>query len=58
MLGKAELNLHTLIWARAFPLSTPEGRLKCPLRGSRKVAVIFDVPREPVAMRIAEMPSR
>jgi hypothetical protein len=59
-LGRAELDLHTLIWTRgsAFPLSSLEGRLKCPLCGSRKVAVIFDVPSEPAAMRIAGMPSR
>jgi hypothetical protein len=58
-LGKAELDLHTLIWTRAsaFPISSPESRLKCPLCGSRKVAVIFDVPSEPAAMRIAGMPS-
>ena len=58
-LGKAELDLHTLIWTRggAFPISSLESRLKCPLCGSRKVAVVFDVPRVPVGMRIAGMPS-
>jgi len=31
-LGKAELDLHTLIWTRggAFPLTSLEARLKCP----------------------------
>ena len=33
------------------------GSLKCPLCGSRKVSVVFDVPSEPAAMRIAGMPS-
>ena len=58
-LGKAELDLHTLIWTRgsAFPITSLEARLKCPMCGSRKVSVIFDVPSEPAAMRIAGMPS-
>jgi hypothetical protein len=53
-LGKAELDLHTLIWTRgrAFPLTSPEARLECPICGSRRVSVIFDVPSEPAAMRI------
>jgi hypothetical protein len=42
----------------AFPLTSLEARLKCPMCGSRKVSVIFDVPSEPAAMRIAGMPSR
>jgi hypothetical protein len=56
-LGKGELDLRTLIWTRgaAFPISSIESRLKCPLCGSRRVAVIFDVPTEPVAKRIAGM---
>jgi hypothetical protein len=59
-LGKAELDWHSLIWTRgaAFPLASLESRLKCPLCGSRRVAVVFDVPSEPAAMRIAGMPSR
>jgi hypothetical protein len=54
-LGKGELDLRTLIWTRgaAFPISSLESRLKCPLCGSRRVAVIFDVPTEPVAKRVA-----
>jgi hypothetical protein len=55
-LGKAELDLHTLIWTRgaAFPLSSLESRLKCPLCGSRRVAVIFDVPTSPPQCRSQE----
>jgi hypothetical protein len=55
-LGKAELDLHTLIWTRgtAFSLTSLEARLKCPMCGSRKVAVIFDVPSEPAACGLLE----
>jgi hypothetical protein len=58
-LGKAEVDLHTLIWTRgtAFPITSLEARLNCPMCGSRKVSVIFDVPSVPAAMRIAGMPS-
>lgn len=44
-----ELDLATLVWTRgaAFPLSMLDGRLKCPRCGSRRVAVVFDVSREP-----------
>jgi hypothetical protein len=58
-LGKGELDLHTLIWTRgsAFQITSLEARLKCPMCGSRKVSVIFDVPSEPAAMQIAGMPS-
>jgi hypothetical protein len=41
-----------------FPLTSLKARLKCPMCGSRKVSVIFDLPSEPAAMRIAGMPSR
>jgi hypothetical protein len=59
-LGKAEIDLHTLDWTRgaAFPVTSPENRLKYPLCGSRRVSIIFDLPREPNTMRIAGMPSR
>jgi formate dehydrogenase maturation protein FdhE len=42
VLGKAELDLNTLVWTRgaAFPIAGLESRLKCPLCGSRPVAVI------------------
>jgi hypothetical protein len=58
-LGRAELDLHMLIWTRGggFPITSLEARLKCPMCGSRKVSVIFDVPSEPAARRIAGMPS-
>jgi hypothetical protein len=58
-LGKAELDLHTLTWTRGggFPITSLEARLKCPMCGSRKVSVIFDVPSVPAATRIAGMPS-
>jgi hypothetical protein len=60
-LGKAELDLHTLFWTRggAFPLTSLEARLKCPMvRGPGAFSVILDVPSEPAVMRIAGMPSR
>ena len=59
LLGKAELDLHTLVWTRgaAFPISQLDGRLKCPLCGSRRVALIFDLPKVPVAKRIVGVPS-
>jgi len=59
-LGKAELDLHTLVWTRgaSFPITSLENRLKCPLCGSRRVSIIFDLPKEPNTMRIAAMPSR
>ena len=43
------LDLETLVWTRgrAFPLSSLETRLRCPACGSRKVRVIFHVPRMP-----------
>jgi hypothetical protein len=48
-LGRAELDLHTLVWTRgaAFPIMSPENRLKCPLCGSRRVSTVFDPPKEP-----------
>jgi hypothetical protein len=54
---RGELDLRTLVWTRgaAFPITSLETRLKCPLCGSRRVAVIFDLPKQPVAKRIAGM---
>jgi hypothetical protein len=42
-LGRAKLDLNTLVWTRgaAFPISQLDSRLKCPLCGSRRVALIF-----------------
>jgi hypothetical protein len=39
----------------AFPLTARESRLKCLLCGSRRVSIVFDLPKEPNAMRIAGM---
>ena len=59
-LGKAELDLHMLICTRgsAFPLTSLKARLKCPMCGSRRGSLIFEVLSEPAAMRIAGMPRR
>jgi hypothetical protein len=48
-----ELDLKTLIWTRgrAFPISMLDGRLKCPRCGSRRVPLLFDLPKEPMAKR-------
>jgi hypothetical protein len=56
-LGRAELDMKTLVWARgaAFPLSNLDSRLKCPVCGSRRVALIFDLPKEPQAVRARTM---
>jgi hypothetical protein len=56
-LGKDELDLKTLVWTRgaAFPISGLDSRLKCPLCGSRRVALIFDLPKVPNVQRIAGM---
>lgn len=47
------LDLDTLIWTRGetFPVSLLTERLKCPRCGSRKVALLFDLPKEPLAQR-------
>src|SRR4051812_3745418 len=48
---RAELNMQTLVWTRGpnFPLSRLESRLMCPECGSRRVALLFEVPKVPVA---------
>jgi hypothetical protein len=58
-LGRAELDLHTLVWDAGcgIPVSRLESRMKCPLCGSRRVALMFDLPKVPNA-QIAGMPSR
>jgi hypothetical protein len=40
------LDMETLVWTRgaAFPLARLDSRLKCPRCGSRRVALIFDMP--------------
>ena len=47
-----------IIRCAAFPITSLENRLKCPLCGSRRVSIVFDLPKEPNAMRIAGMPRR
>ena len=44
---RGPLDMKTLVSTRGadFPLARLESRLKCPTCGSRRVAVIFDVPR-------------
>ncbi len=48
-----DLDLKTLIWTRgaAFPLSDLGTRLKCPSCGSRRVALVFHMPKEPQATK-------
>jgi hypothetical protein len=48
-----ELDLRTLMWTRGrnFPISTFNERLKCPRCGSRRVTLLFDLPKVPVAKR-------
>ena len=47
------LDLETLVWTRgaAFPISLLSERLKCPRCGSRRVALLFDLPGQPAAQR-------
>lgn len=44
-----DLDMRTLVWTRgaAFPLSQLGSRLKCPACGSRRVTLLFTVPKEP-----------
>ena len=46
---RLELDMATLVATRGrdFPLSRLETRLRCPRCGSRRVAVLFDVPTRP-----------
>src|SRR4051794_937530 len=50
---RAPLDMQTLVWTRGpnFPLSRLESRLMCPECGSRRVSLLFDVPKVPVAAR-------
>lgn len=47
---RAELDLETLVCTRgrAFPLAKLASRLKCPRCGSRDIAILFDIPKQPV----------
>jgi hypothetical protein len=48
---RAPLDMQTLVWTRGpiFPLSRLESRLMCPECGSRRVSVLFNVPKVPMA---------
>jgi hypothetical protein len=52
---RAELDMETLVWTRgrAFPLSRLESRLRCPMCGSREVTLIFSVPTNVQAVKVA-----
>ena len=49
---RAPLDMQTLVWTRGpnFPLSRLESRLMCPECGSRRVTVLFEVPKVPVIL--------
>jgi hypothetical protein len=51
-----ELDMATLVATRGrdFPLAELESRLRCPRCGSRRVAVIFNVPKQPMQNFAAE----
>jgi len=55
---KFELDMHTVVWTRgdAFPLEQLASRLKCPKCGSRKVTLVFSVPKQPIG-QVKEDPS-
>jgi hypothetical protein len=44
---RGQLHLETLVATRGpnFPISRPESRLMCPSCGNRRVAVLFEPPR-------------
>jgi DNA-directed RNA polymerase subunit RPC12/RpoP len=52
-LYRGERDMETLVCTRgrAFPLSQLHSRLRCPRCGSRNIAVMFEVPRNAVAVR-------
>ena len=54
-ISRYKLDLRTLVWTRgrAFPLSSLESRLRCPVCGSRRVVVMFEPPKVPLS-RAAE----
>jgi hypothetical protein len=51
--SRYDLDLQTLVWTRgaAFPISMLAERLKCPSCGSRRVALMFNLPGRPDAKR-------
>jgi hypothetical protein len=52
--------MQTLVWTRGpnFPLSRLESRLMCPECGSRRVSLLFDVPKVPLAARAKRVTER
>ena len=50
---RAKLDMQTLVWTRGpnFPISQLDSRRMCPRCGSRRVAVIYNVPTVPRAAR-------
>jgi hypothetical protein len=48
-----QLDLETLIWTRgaAFPVSMLAEGLRCPQCGSRRVALVYNLPGSPIAKR-------
>src|SRR5215208_8243478 len=48
---RAPRDLQTLVWTPGpnYPLSRLESRLMCPECGSRRVSLLFNVPKVPVA---------
>jgi hypothetical protein len=51
---RSEFDMKTLVWTRGpnFPLSRLESRLMCPECGSRRVSLLFNVPKLPVAASV------
>lgn len=51
--ASVRLDLESLIWTRGaeFPISMLSERLKCPRCGSRRVALLFDLPGEPMVRK-------
>ena len=45
-----QLDLKTLVWTRGrdFPIARLESRMKCLRCGSRRVTILFDVPKVPM----------
>ena len=51
--ARYDLDIQTLIWTRgaAFPISMLSERLKCPRVGSRRVALMYNLPGHSDAKR-------
>src|SRR5258708_3454620 len=46
-----DVDLRTLVWTRGrgFPVARLASRMKCPRCNSRRVVILFDVPKTPTA---------